>query len=100
MIYSTYSCTRLFSRVAILNTVRIFEAPLSRLSSKQLSFRSSIPILLTRIHSPTPNLSRGCNSAKVTIWGESAGAISVGLHMVLDEGNPGGLFHGAFMVSS
>ncbi|KAF8154264.1 sterol esterase [Crassisporium funariophilum] len=41
----------------------------------------------------------GGDPAKVTIWGESAGAISVGLHMVLDEGNPGGLFHGAFMES-
>lgn len=31
-------------------------------------------------------------------WGESAGAISVGLHLVLNNGRPEGLFRGAFMV--
>lgn len=30
-------------------------------------------------------------------WGESAGAMSVGLHMVANGGNTEGLFHGAFM---
>ena len=32
-------------------------------------------------------------------WGESAGAISVGLHMVANGGNNEGLFRGAFMQS-
>ncbi|GJJ08501.1 hypothetical protein Clacol_002719 [Clathrus columnatus] len=32
-------------------------------------------------------------------WGESAGAISVGSHMVINGGNQEGLFHGAFMES-
>lgn len=32
-------------------------------------------------------------------WGESAGAISVGLHMVANGGNAEGLFRGAFMQS-
>ena len=32
-------------------------------------------------------------------WGESAGAISVALHMIANEGNTEGLFHGAFMES-
>ncbi|KAF8154970.1 carotenoid ester lipase precursor [Crassisporium funariophilum] len=41
----------------------------------------------------------GGDSQKVTIWGESAGAISVGLHLVVNNGNPTGLFHGAFMES-
>ena len=30
-------------------------------------------------------------------WGESAGAISVALHMVTNGGNPDGLFRAAFM---
>jgi len=41
----------------------------------------------------------GGDPDKVTIWGESAGAISVGLHMVVNNGNPDGLFRGAFMES-
>ena len=32
-------------------------------------------------------------------WGESAGAISVGLHMITNGGNTEGLFRGAFMQS-
>jgi Carboxylesterase family len=32
-------------------------------------------------------------------WGESAGAISVALHMVTNSGNPDGLFRAAFMQS-
>ena len=32
-------------------------------------------------------------------WGESAGAISVSLHMIANGGNTEGLFHGAFMES-
>ncbi|KAH9476605.1 Lipase 4 [Psilocybe cubensis] len=32
-------------------------------------------------------------------WGESAGAISVGAHLVVNDGNPAGLFHGAVMQS-
>lgn len=36
---------------------------------------------------------------RVTIWGESAGAISVALQMVTNGGNTEGLFHGAFMES-
>ncbi|KAF9485003.1 alpha/beta-hydrolase [Pholiota conissans] len=41
----------------------------------------------------------GGDPSKVTIWGESAGAISVGLHFVVNNGNPNGLFHAAFMES-
>ncbi|KAF8516319.1 Alpha/Beta hydrolase protein [Hysterangium stoloniferum] len=41
----------------------------------------------------------GGDKNRVTIWGESAGAISVGLQMVINKGNPDGLFHGAFMES-
>jgi len=37
--------------------------------------------------------------SRVTIWGESAGAISVALQMLTNGGNPEGLFHGAFMES-
>ncbi|KAM5540854.1 hypothetical protein V8D89_005498 [Ganoderma adspersum] len=37
--------------------------------------------------------------SKVTIWGESAGAISVGLHLLANGGDTEGLFHGAFMQS-
>ncbi|KAF8815491.1 carotenoid ester lipase precursor [Phlegmacium glaucopus] len=41
----------------------------------------------------------GGDPDRVTIWGESAGAESIGLHLVLNDGNPEGLFHGAFMES-
>lgn len=36
---------------------------------------------------------------RVFRWGESAGAISVSLHMLTNGGNPGGLFRAAFMES-
>ncbi|TFY69102.1 hypothetical protein EVJ58_g601 [Rhodofomes roseus] len=35
----------------------------------------------------------------VMSWGESAGALSVGLHLVINHGNTNGLFRGAFMES-
>ncbi|KAI0752323.1 carotenoid ester lipase [Daedaleopsis nitida] len=41
----------------------------------------------------------GGDSSKVMIWGESAGANSVALHMLTDGGNPHGLFHAGFMES-
>ncbi|KAF8879078.1 carotenoid ester lipase precursor [Gymnopilus junonius] len=41
----------------------------------------------------------GGDPTKVIIWGESAGAISVGMHLVVNNGNPAGLFRGAFMES-
>ncbi|KAI0791004.1 carotenoid ester lipase precursor [Abortiporus biennis] len=41
----------------------------------------------------------GGDPRKVTIWGESAGAISVALHMVANKRNNEGLFRGAFMDS-
>ncbi|KAF8970831.1 carotenoid ester lipase precursor [Flammula alnicola] len=41
----------------------------------------------------------GGDPTKVTIWGESAGAISVALHMVANNGNTEGLFRAAFMQS-
>ncbi|KAJ8520925.1 hypothetical protein ONZ45_g2284 [Pleurotus djamor] len=41
----------------------------------------------------------GGDPDKVTIWGESAGAVSVSLQMVANDGNTENLFHGAFMQS-
>lgn len=41
----------------------------------------------------------GGDPSKVTIWGESAGAISVSLHMLANKGNQEGLFRGAIMQS-
>ncbi|KAF5376939.1 hypothetical protein D9615_007293 [Tricholomella constricta] len=41
----------------------------------------------------------GGDPSKVTIWGESAGAISAALQMVANNGNTEGLFRGSFMQS-
>ncbi|KAI0306653.1 Alpha/Beta hydrolase protein [Multifurca ochricompacta] len=41
----------------------------------------------------------GGDPSKVTIWGESSGAISVALHMLANKGNQEGLFRGAIMQS-
>jgi len=41
----------------------------------------------------------GGDPSKVTIWGESAGAVSVATHMVAFDGNPEGLYHAGFMQS-
>ncbi|PPR04709.1 hypothetical protein CVT24_011831 [Panaeolus cyanescens] len=41
----------------------------------------------------------GGDNKKVTLWGHSAGAISIAFQMLHNNGNTGGLFHGAFMQS-
>jgi len=41
----------------------------------------------------------GGDPSKVTIWGESSGALSVCFQMVSNGGNPEGLFRGAFIES-
>ncbi|KAJ7914278.1 Alpha/Beta hydrolase protein [Mycena leptocephala] len=41
----------------------------------------------------------GGDPTKVTIWGESAGAMSVSLHMIANNGNNEGLFRAGFMES-
>ncbi|KAI0703975.1 Alpha/Beta hydrolase protein, partial [Earliella scabrosa] len=41
----------------------------------------------------------GGDPSKVTIWGQSAGGISVALQMLTNDGDPEGLFRGAIMSS-
>ncbi|TCD60885.1 hypothetical protein EIP91_009376 [Steccherinum ochraceum] len=41
----------------------------------------------------------GGDPSKVTIFGESSGAMSIGAHLVANDGDTGGLFRGAFMES-
>ncbi|KAF9038089.1 carotenoid ester lipase precursor [Panaeolus papilionaceus] len=41
----------------------------------------------------------GGNNKKVTLWGQSAGAMSIAFQMLYNNGKNSGLFHGAFMQS-
>ncbi|KAF9041954.1 carotenoid ester lipase precursor [Hymenopellis radicata] len=41
----------------------------------------------------------GGDPTKVTIWGQSAGAVSVATQLIANDGNPEGLFRAAFMQS-
>jgi acetylcholinesterase len=41
----------------------------------------------------------GGNKSMVTIWGQSAGAISVGIQLIANGGDPSSLFQAAFMTS-
>jgi carboxylesterase type B len=41
----------------------------------------------------------GGDKNRVTLYGESAGSLAIATHLVLNDGNPEGLFHGAIMAS-
>ena len=41
----------------------------------------------------------GGDQSKVTLFGESAGSLAIATHMVLNNGNPDGLFRAAIMAS-